>query len=141
MQRILIVHQICAAIQSIGVCRRELEGQKQWTIGKCILPAILLHGLFDFVIFITSFEFGLYAPSNTNHDDQSKDANVLSDDIAWTTADGSLNYLLIFLNLGLPLLIAAAGLIYYWRESRSQTLRLKSIDEQSDVTDQVEAVV
>jgi len=141
VQRILIVHQICAAIQSIGVCRRELEGQKQWTIGKCILPAILLHGLFDFVIFITSFEFGLYAPSNTNHDDQSKDANVLSDDIAWTTADGSLNYLLIFLNLGLPLLIAAAGLIYYWRESRSQTLRLKSIDEQSDVTDQVEAVV
>jgi len=99
-------------------------------MGKCLLPAIVLHGMFDFVIFVTTFEFKL-SSLNPTQDDVNKQINVLSDDEAWMNENGSLNYLYIFLNLGVPFLIAAAGFLYYLRESRSQTLRLKSLDSQS----------
>lgn len=136
------VHQICAAIQSIGVCRRELEGEKKWTIGKCLLPAILLHGLFDFVIFVTTFEYKLWGSSSNAQDDQNNQINVLSDDAAWMNENGSFDFLFIFLNLGVPFLIAAAGFGYYWRESKLQTARLKAIDStQSNGSNQEGAVV
>ncbi|KAL7547802.1 hypothetical protein ACHAWF_011073 [Thalassiosira exigua] len=44
------VHPLCAAIQSIGVCKRDLEGDKRFGVGRIIFPAILLHGSFDFVL-------------------------------------------------------------------------------------------
>ena len=105
------------------------------------MPAVLLHGLFDFVIFVTTFEYKLWSPSSTQQDDQNNKVNVLSDDAAWMNENGSVNSLFIFLNLGLPFLIAAAGFVYYWRESRLQTSRLKSIDAQSNLSNQVDAVV
>jgi RsiW-degrading membrane proteinase PrsW (M82 family) len=48
------VHPLCAAIQSIGVCRRDLEGDKSYGLGRIILPAFLLHGSFDFVLMLAS---------------------------------------------------------------------------------------
>ncbi len=124
------------------MCRRELEGQKEWTIGKCLLPAILVHGMFDFVLFVTSFEYGLYYSSSASQqDDQNKNAGVVSDDLMMNTVSIPVNPLYIFLNFILPLIIAASGLLYYWIESRSQKLRLKSLDAQSNVPDQAEVVV
>ena len=48
------VHPLCAAIQSIGVCRRDLEGDKRYGLGRIILPAFVLHGSFDFVLMLAS---------------------------------------------------------------------------------------
>ena len=42
------IHPMTAALQSIGVCRRDLEKDSSVGIGKILLPAWLLHGLFDF---------------------------------------------------------------------------------------------
>lgn len=36
------VHPLCAAIQSIFVCRRDIEGDKKIGLGRIIFPAILL---------------------------------------------------------------------------------------------------
>ena len=44
------IHPICAALQSIGVCRRDLEKDKSVGIGKILFPAWLLHGCFDFAL-------------------------------------------------------------------------------------------
>ena len=49
MRSMLPVHQVCAAIQSIGVVRRDLEGDETMQLGRIVLPAIVLHGLYDFV--------------------------------------------------------------------------------------------
>ena len=54
------VHPLTAAIQSIGVVRRDLEGDKKKVgIGKIILPALLLHGGFDFALMFYAFMIGL----------------------------------------------------------------------------------
>jgi hypothetical protein len=47
------LHPICAAIQSIGVVRRDIENDSFCKLGKGILwPAILLHGSFDWILFV-----------------------------------------------------------------------------------------
>ena len=76
-------------------------------MGKCILPAILLHGIFDFYLFVTAFEYSLSSPSSSQDDTQSSQISASSDD-----------GLYIFLNIGVPLIITAAGLFYYIIESR-----------------------
>jgi len=49
------VHPLAAAIQSIGVCKHDIENMKSFGVGKSILPAVLLHGSFDFALMIASF--------------------------------------------------------------------------------------
>ena len=46
------LHPICAAIQSIGVVRRDVENDSRCKLGRGILlPSILLHGSFDWILF------------------------------------------------------------------------------------------
>lgn len=42
------IHPMTAALQSIGVCRRDLEKDSSVGIGRILLPAWFLHGFFDF---------------------------------------------------------------------------------------------
>jgi PrsW family intramembrane metalloprotease len=49
------IHPILAAIQSIGVCQRELEGSRATKLGRIILPAVLFHGMFDFCLIYIGF--------------------------------------------------------------------------------------
>ena len=46
------VHPLAAAIQSIGVCRRDVEGNKLFSLGRVLLPAVLVHGFFDFFLMV-----------------------------------------------------------------------------------------
>ena len=46
----LPVHPLCAAIQSVGVCQRRLEGDQKVGVGRIVSPAVILHGSFDFVL-------------------------------------------------------------------------------------------
>ena len=50
------LHSICAAIQSTGVVRRDVERDSHCKLGVGILlPAVLLHGSFDWVLFMGDF--------------------------------------------------------------------------------------
>lgn len=59
------VHPLAAAIQSIGVCQRDLEevyqqssqGQRRGgtQIGRILLPAVIFHGFYDFFIMMIDF--------------------------------------------------------------------------------------
>jgi PrsW family intramembrane metalloprotease len=44
------IHPLAAAIQSLGVCRRELENDSSTQVGRILFPAWLLHGAFDFFL-------------------------------------------------------------------------------------------
>eukprot|EP00588_Corethron_pennatum_P027664 CAMPEP_0194325000 /NCGR_PEP_ID=MMETSP0171-20130528/28978_1 /TAXON_ID=218684 /ORGANISM="Corethron pennatum, Strain L29A3" /LENGTH=613 /DNA_ID=CAMNT_0039084007 /DNA_START=57 /DNA_END=1895 /DNA_ORIENTATION=+ len=49
---VLPVHALAAAIQSVGVCRRDLEGDRSHQLGRIVLPALLLHGFYDFFLMV-----------------------------------------------------------------------------------------
>lgn len=50
------LHLICAAIQSIGITRRDVENDSHCKLGRGILlPAVILHGAFDSVLFVGDF--------------------------------------------------------------------------------------
>lgn len=57
VRSLLPVHPLCAAIQSIGVVRRDVELDPSYQLGRNIFPAILLHGFYDFALMIYAFAF------------------------------------------------------------------------------------
>ena len=48
------VHPIAAAIQSIYVCRRDLEKDSSIGLGRVVLPSLLFHGTYDFALLFIS---------------------------------------------------------------------------------------
>lgn len=48
------VHPLAAAIQSIYVCRRDLEKDSSIGLGRVVLPAVLFHGTYDFALLFIS---------------------------------------------------------------------------------------
>ena len=114
------VHPLCAAIQSIGVCKRDLEGDKRFGLGRIILPAILLHGSFDFVLMVAAFL------------QQRKDIIEGKDDESGQKSDDSedsadLSEQLPALIIGLIFVIT--GYAYYVMQSRAQNRRLIAMDD------------
>ena len=115
------VHPLCAAIQSIGVCRRDLEKDKRFGLGRIIFPAILLHGTFDFVLMLAAYFQQRDAIKEGNEDGGEEDAqNDDSEDIV-----SQLPSLII----GLMLVIT--GYNYYVVQSRAQNRRLIALDNVS----------
>ena len=48
------IHPIAAALQSIGVCERDVE-KNPTRIGKILFPALLFHGTYDFLLLWIDF--------------------------------------------------------------------------------------
>lgn len=48
------VHAIAAAIQSIYICRRDLERDSSIGLGRVVLPSLLFHGTYDFALLLIS---------------------------------------------------------------------------------------
>ncbi len=118
------VHPLCAAIQSLGVCRRDLEGDRKYGLGRIMLPAILLHGTFDFVLMLAAFL------------EQVKKIKEGSDDDS--TATSTENDESVDLASQLPALIAGLvlvvfGFVYFVVQSRAQTRRLVAMDDEARV--------
>lgn len=113
------VHPLCAAIQSIGVCKRDLERDKHYGLGRIIFPAFMLHGSFDFVLMLATY-FQQVKNIKEGKDD---------DEIPSTSPDdGKAD-----LASQLPSLICGLGLVitgytFYIFQSRAQTGRLIAMD-------------
>jgi hypothetical protein len=112
------VHPLCAAIQSIGVCKRDLEGKRGVGIGRIISPAILLHGSFDFVLFVAAYLQQVEKIKEGNDDDS---------DIP--KEDDSDTVMALVVCFGIILV----GYIYYVWQSRAQTKRLIAMDRTTAV--------
>ena len=98
------IHPLAAAIQSIGVCRYDIENDRRFGVGRSILPAVLLHGSFDLAIMIASFLVAV------NPDDENFEEKAETASLATSFA--------IFL----------LGVVYYLFQSRAQRKRLDELD-------------
>ena len=114
------VHPLCAAIQSIGVCKRDIEGDKRYGLGWIIFPAMLLHGTFDFVLMLAAY-FQQVDDIKEGNDD---DGNMAESD---KDEDVDLASQLPSLICGMSLIIF--GYAYYVFQSRAQTKRLIAADD------------
>jgi len=114
------VHPIAAAIQSIGVCRRELEGSRVSTLGRIILPAVIFHGSYDFFLLWIDFlarRNGVYAGAED-------DGQVAFD-------QGSIIALAV--SFLVSILIMCGALYHLFRSSNAQRKRLADMDRQQSV--------
>lgn len=100
------VHPICAAIQSIGVCKQQLENDQSIGLGRILLPAILLHGTYDFSIMLLNF----LALLDANGDEDSE----------------SITYSIVALCFSISFVLG--GIWYYIKQSNQQNQRLEQID-------------
>merc|ERR1711862_274237 len=48
------IHPVAAAIQSVYVCRRDLEKDDTIGLGRIILPSMLFHGTYDLVLLMVT---------------------------------------------------------------------------------------
>jgi len=108
------VHPIAAALQSIGVCRRELEGSRKTKLGRIILPAIIFHGGYDFFILWIDFlakRHGIYAGED------GEEGSVVA----------------ILISLVVSILAIGLALLHLYRESNAQRSRLADMDRRATV--------
>ena len=103
------IHAVFAAIQSIGVCQRELEGVRSMRLGGIILPAVILHGTFDFFIILIGFIGRL-----VGQDEEGGDLRITN-----TTE---------FLAIVSCVICMTASFLYLYNESGKQRERLAAID-------------
>jgi hypothetical protein len=114
------VHPLCAAIQSIGVCKRDIEGDKRHGLGRISFPAILLHGTFDFVLMLAAY---FQQVENIKNEENNDDETLGASHDEEQTGDVSQLPALI---CGLVLVIT--GYTFYVIRSRAQTRRLVAMD-------------
>jgi len=111
------IHPIAAAIQSIGVCGRDLEKDPKMTLNRIVVFSVLFHGSYDFFIMWIDFIVSL-------------DGNyVIADDDSVMASDASAELYSILVSFA----ILIAGVGYYVSESGKQRERLRAMDRDSTV--------
>mmetsp|Transcript_30987 Transcript_30987/g.41127 ORF Transcript_30987/g.41127 Transcript_30987/m.41127 type:complete len:340 (-) Transcript_30987:181-1200(-) len=113
------VHPLCAAIQSIGVCRRDLEKEKHIQLGRIILPSVILHGTFDFSLMVMTF-LNMYNILSNGGDPAAE--MDLEEEFSMDL------FLEIMPSLLVALGVVIVGWIYFVVGSRLQKARLDALD-------------
>ena len=116
MRSALPVHPICGAIQSIGIVRRDVEGDSGYELGRAILPAVILHGAFDFAV------MAIAVIANTRSPPPEEDDGASSDD------DNEESLAVSFLAMGVGFAIGLLGVAYYVVQARKQRERLNALE-------------
>jgi hypothetical protein len=132
----LPVHSICAAIQSIGVVRRDVEQDSDYKIGWAIFPAVLLHGMFDFILLSLSFFEYIFADTTPDNKDRPSNDDWMNNgnddlfnqqpqtspyDFQETAAQQTLSF-----SIGAALTMI--GVVYYVNEAGKQRHRLQALE-------------
>lgn len=123
------IHPLAAALQSIGVCKRDLEGKSRTIgLGQIILPAVLLHGSFDFLLMAMTLIQSVERKNDVDNDDD--DFGVGDDDAVGQQQQQATTSLV---RDQLPSLIASVfivivGLAYYVWRAEAQRIRLHDLD-------------
>jgi len=119
LRTLLPIHPLCAAIQSIGVCRRDLEGERGMLIGWIIFPAVLLHGLYDFVLMSSDIVAANFANVAAEQYDIDEDqAEYYAGIISLGGMIGAIGVFVI-------------GLISYFVTANMQAARIAELDQKS----------
>ena len=100
------VHPIAAAIQSVYVCRRDLEKDPRIGLGRIVLPSIIFHGTYDFALLMITSSW------QRSHKEQYFYQNNNISGVALAS-------------FGTALFIVVAGIVFYWFISKKQYTRLQ----------------
>jgi len=117
------IHALSAALQSINMIRKFVEGGSdeghRIGVGRILLPAVLLHGSFDAILMSvnvfqeTAWDSYLQENNGVVGDDGGPYNPLVVDIIAWC---------------GITV-IMLAGMMWYYRENRKQRDRLKVLEQ------------
>jgi hypothetical protein len=110
LRSLLPVHPIAAALQSVKVCERELEGKKIG-LAAVILPGLIFHGTYDFLLLWIDFLSNRNGSYTAGEDAEGVELN-------WSD----------FTALGFGFATIAVGFMYFVRQRRKQLVRLSRID-------------
>jgi len=148
------VHALAAAIQSIGVCRRDLEGDASHQLGRIIFPAWMLHGCFDCFLMLSpvlmamnhsdeivsgdddainteEIRYNTYVTACLEHGSIDGTVWQPTDDVDNTGGDEELSEVDVIISaamFGASILSVVIGAVYYLVLSRRQKRRLASLD-------------
>lgn len=112
LRSFLPLHPIAAALQSLGIVERDIEGRGE--LGRAIIPAIVLHGVFDFAVMLpVVLATARSPPPATPEGDETESAEMQVGLLIFTS---SLGFLFILL-----------GLAYYFWQERKQRGRLNAL--------------
>jgi len=125
MRSLLPVHPLCAAIQSIGIVRRDIEGVG--ALGQAIFPAVILHGAFDFALMLLGIIVAVKQPPPTEDDNN----NTTKDDTADEPAAAALDVTTVAFSMVIGFAIMFLGLVYYILQARRQRQRLQVLEASS----------
>ncbi|GAB5370621.1 hypothetical protein AAMO2058_001509100 [Amorphochlora amoebiformis] len=120
LRSILPVHPICAAIQSVGVIKRDFENDSSQNLFKILLPAIIVHGTYDF----SQMLLGDLLPAFTNFNALQATAAIIGAALGMTCI--SIGYMMYLFNNQRQRLRAG-----WERVSQSQSSRSHPADNQS----------
>jgi len=95
------VHPLCAAIQSIGVCKQKLEKDSSYKLGSIISMPVFIHGLFDFCLMSIGVLVNVY---------------------------GEESLVVTILSFFAPVTIVITGFWFYFFQSELQVQRLNDLD-------------
>lgn len=117
------VHPLAAAIQSIGVCRRDIEKDSSMRFGKIIFPALVLHGSFDFALMF--LELLNRQSSGDNSGNSGTEVGESVDDL--DSQDGGA-FRSQLPGLVSSVCIVVVGIVYYVIRAIAQRRRLVGLD-------------
>lgn len=109
----LPVHAVCAAIQSIGIVRRDVEQDASHGLGRSILPAIIIHGLFDFCILALAFFLCIESPVNSGQQLQDLEMKKVLQQLYGFTVGAVITFF---------------ALVYYFIQAYKQRHRLNALE-------------
>jgi len=101
------VNALAAAIQSIYVCRRDLEKDKSIGLGRSVLPSVIFHGTYDFALLMITSSW-----QRSNKEQYFNDAG------------GDISVIAI-ISFCASFFIVLLGGLYYFSLSRAQYKRLR----------------
>lgn len=102
------IHPLCAAIQSIQVCKRDLENDSSIGVSRIVLLSVLLHGSYDAALLFINQSWQRTKKDNYFYEGSSN-GKVGVAVISGITS----------------MLILATGILYYLMKSSAQYSRLK----------------
>jgi hypothetical protein len=103
------IHPIAAAIQSVYVCRRDLEKDTSFGLGRIILPSVIFHGTYDFALMAISSSWQKEDNYFYNQGGNDSRVAIASLCVSW--------------------FIMLVGILYYMRISHVQYARLRGDDD------------
>lgn len=125
------IHPLAAALQSIGVVKRDIEHDRSYQVGRIIFPGWILHGSFDFALMAYSQISNILHPDNDG--DTTTDTttgNVPRSDTGQETEEELQSSAFM---VSMVMLIPLIGMLCYFKMAWAQRERLEVLDRRRGV--------